>query len=57
VLLQGVDEVAFPFDSFMPQSVIDLFYRLNSSTFLGTTSPEDAVAQLQAANEAELSNR
>lgn len=57
VQLQEVDQVVFPFDSVMPQPVIDLFYRLNASTFLGTTSPEDAAAQLQAANETELSGR
>ena len=49
--------VVFPFDSVMPQSVIDLFYRLNASVFLGQTSPADAVAQLQAANEQELASR
>ena len=38
----------------MPQSVIDLFYRLNATVFTGQTTPEDAVAQLQAAYEAEM---
>ena len=37
----------------MPQSVIDLFYWLNASVFLGTVTPEDAAAQLQAAYDAE----
>jgi len=37
----------------MPQSVIDLYYRLDASTFLGTTAPKDAVKQLQSALDAE----
>jgi ABC-type glycerol-3-phosphate transport system substrate-binding protein len=45
--------IVFPFDNVMPQSVIDLYYRLDASTFLGTTSPKDAVKQLQAALTAE----
>ncbi len=49
--------VVFPFDSVMPQSVIDLFYRVNASTFLGKTSAQDAADQLQAANEKELADR
>ena len=51
--LQEIDQLVYPFDNVMPQSVIDLFYRVNASTFLGTTTPEDAVSQLQAALEAE----
>lgn len=47
--LTEVETKVYPFDNVMPQAVIDLFYRLNASTFLGTTSPEDAVSQLQAA--------
>lgn len=39
----------YPFDNVMPQDVIDLFYRLNASVFLGNTSPADATRQLQAA--------
>lgn len=45
--------VVFPFDNVMPQSVIDLYYRLDASTFLGTTTPKDAVKQLQSALDAE----
>jgi ABC-type glycerol-3-phosphate transport system substrate-binding protein len=41
--------VTYPFDNVMPQEVIDLYYRLNASTFLGTTTPKDAVQQLQSA--------
>jgi raffinose/stachyose/melibiose transport system substrate-binding protein len=49
----SADAVVFPFDNVMPQSVIDLFYRLNATVFTGQTTPEDATAQLQAAYEAE----
>lgn len=49
--------VVFPFDSVMPQSVIDLFYRVNASTFLDKTTPQDAADQLQAANEKEIADR
>jgi ABC-type glycerol-3-phosphate transport system substrate-binding protein len=48
-LLTETETKVYPFDNVMPQAVIDLFYRLNASTFLGTTTPEDAAAQLQAA--------
>lgn len=51
--LTEVDQLVYPFDNVMPQSVIDLFYRLNASVFLGTVTPEDAAAQLQAAHDAE----
>lgn len=51
--LTEVDQLVYPFDNVMPQSVIDLFYRLNASVFLGTVTPEDAAAQLQAAYDAE----
>lgn len=37
----------YPFDNLMPVPVIDLFYRLNASAFVGQTTPEDVVAQLQ----------
>lgn len=50
----AADAVVYPFDNVMPQSVIDLFYRLNATVFTGQTTPEDAVAQLQAAYEAEM---
>lgn len=51
--LQEIETLVYPFDNVMPQAVIDLFYRLNASVFLGTVTPEDAVAQLQAAFDAE----
>lgn len=51
--LQTTEQLVYPFDNVMPNSVIDLFYRLNASVFLGTVTPEDAVAQLQAAYDAE----
>ncbi len=54
---ESTDGVVFAFDSVMPQAVIDLFYRLNAAVFLGTVTPADAVAQLQAANELEISQR
>lgn len=54
---ESTDGVVFAFDSVLPQSVIDLFYRLNAAVFLGTVTPEDAVAQLQAANELEIGQR
>jgi len=47
--LANVDDVVYPFDNVMPSSVIDLFYKLNASVFLGGTSPEDAVQQLSDA--------
>jgi raffinose/stachyose/melibiose transport system substrate-binding protein len=46
--------VVYPFDNVMPQSVIDLYYRLDASTFLGKTSPKDATGQLQAALDQEI---
>jgi ABC-type glycerol-3-phosphate transport system substrate-binding protein len=55
--LPDIDNVVFPFDSVMPQSVIDLFYRVNASTFLNQVTPEDAASQLQDANQQELANR
>lgn len=45
--------IVYPFDNVMPQSVIDLYYRLCASVFLGTTTPKSAVDQLQAALDAE----
>lgn len=47
--LKEVGDLIYPFDNVMPQAVIDLFYRVNASVFLGTMTPEDAVAQLQQA--------
>ncbi|MFC0678781.1 ABC transporter substrate-binding protein [Lysobacter korlensis] len=52
--LKTADAVVFPFDNVMPQGLIDLFYRVNATTFLGTTSPEDAVSQLADLGESEL---
>lgn len=40
--------VAYPFDTVMPQPVIDLFYRVNAAVFTGQQTAEDAVTQLQA---------
>lgn len=51
--LQEIDQFIYPFDNVMPQAVIDLFYRVNATTFLGTTTPQDAVTQLQSALDAE----
>ncbi len=50
------DAVVYPFDNVMPQSVIDLFYRLNATVYTGQTTPEDAVSQLQEAYKAEKSD-
>lgn len=47
--LQQMDAIVFPFDSVMPQSVIDSYYRANTTVFLGTQTPEEAVEQLQTA--------
>nr|WP_246311647.1 extracellular solute-binding protein [Leifsonia naganoensis] len=47
--LATVKTRVFPFDNVMPQSVIDLFYKVNATTFLGTTTPQDALSQLQSA--------
>ncbi|BDI24030.1 ABC transporter substrate-binding protein [Herbiconiux sp. L3-i23] len=47
------EEVVYPFDNVMPQSVIDLFYRLNNTVYTGQTNPEDAVQQLQDAYDSE----
>ncbi|CAN7459255.1 extracellular solute-binding protein [Microbacterium sp. LjRoot45] len=52
--VSSTDAVVYPFDNVMPQSVIDLFYRLNATVYTGQTTPEDAVSQLQDAYEAEL---
>ncbi|MBN9308372.1 ABC transporter substrate-binding protein, partial [Devosia sp.] len=41
-------KTVYPFDNIMPQPVIDLFYRVNATTFTGQQTAEDAVAQLQA---------
>jgi len=46
-------ETVYPFDNVMPQSVIELFYKVNAQVFTGAMSAEDGVAQLQAAYDAE----
>ncbi|MET0589952.1 MAG: extracellular solute-binding protein [Naasia sp.] len=48
------ENVVYPFDNVMPQSVIDLFYKLNATVYTGSTTPEDAVTQLQAAYDSEF---
>lgn len=47
--LLSIDQIVFPLDSVMPQPVIDLYYRLNNTTFLGNQAAADAVQQLQTA--------
>ncbi|TFV81660.1 carbohydrate ABC transporter substrate-binding protein [Microbacterium sp. dk485] len=47
------DEVVYPFDNVMPQSVIDLFYKVNATVYTGQTTPEDAAQQLQDAYDSE----
>lgn len=56
-LQEASDGVVFAFDSVMPQATIDLFYRVNAGVFLGTITPEDAVAQLKASYEQEIANQ
>jgi ABC-type glycerol-3-phosphate transport system substrate-binding protein len=56
-LAESTDGIVFAFDSVLPQSVIDLFYRVNAGVFLGNITPQDAVDQLQAANQQEISQR
>lgn len=56
-LSESTDGIVFAFDSVMPQSVIDLFYRVNAGVFLGNITPQDAADQLQAANQMEISQR
>jgi raffinose/stachyose/melibiose transport system substrate-binding protein len=53
-LQAATDGIVFAFDSVMPQATIDLFYRLNAGVYLGSITPEDAVAQLQASYEQEI---
>lgn len=55
-LAVSTDGITFAFDSVMPQATIDLFYRVNAGVFSGAISPADAVAQLKASYEAEISN-
>lgn len=56
-LAVATDGVTFAFDSVMPQATIDLFYRVNAGVFLGSITPEDAVAQLKASYETEIANQ
>lgn len=56
-LAKATDGVVFAFDSVMPQATIDLFYRVNAGVFLGSITPEDAVAQLAASYETEIANQ
>ncbi len=56
-LADATDGVTFAFDSVMPQATIDLFYRVNAGVFLGTITPQDAVAQLKASYESEIANQ
>ncbi|MCY7412148.1 MAG: extracellular solute-binding protein [Salinibacterium sp.] len=56
-LALATDGVTFAFDSVMPSATIDLFYRMNAGVFLGSITPEDAVAQLKASYEAEIVNQ
>ncbi len=56
-LALATDGVTFAFDSVMPQATIDLFYRVNAGVFLGSITPEDAVAQLKASYESEIANQ
>jgi len=56
-LALATDGVVFAFDSVMPQATIDLFYRVNAGVFLGSITPEDAVAQLKASYETEIANQ
>lgn len=52
--LTTVDDVVYPFDNVMPSPVIDLFYKVNASVFLGSTPPADAVSQLNDAYQAAI---
>ena len=54
-LAASTDGITFAFDSVMPQATIDLFYRVNSGVFSGAITPADAVAQLKASYEEEIS--
>jgi raffinose/stachyose/melibiose transport system substrate-binding protein len=56
-LAEATDGVTFAFDSVMPQATIDLFYRVNAGVFIGSITPEDAVAQLKASYETEIANQ
>ncbi len=56
-LAQSTDGVVFALDSVMPQATIDVFYRVNSGVYLGSITPEDAVAQLKASYEQEIANQ
>jgi raffinose/stachyose/melibiose transport system substrate-binding protein len=55
--LKTTENITFPFDNVMPQAVIDSFYKANATTFLGTTTADDALAQLKQTFETETANR
>lgn len=55
-LAESTDGLTFAFDSVMPQATIDLFYRVNAGVFAGSITPADAVAQLKASYEQEISD-
>ncbi len=56
-VLKSRRPVVYGFDSVMPQSVIDLFYKLNNAAFLGTMSPSEVAQALETQNRIEISNR
>lgn len=56
-MLKNENNIVYPFDNVMPQAVIDLFYKVNATTFLGKTTPAEAVKQLQASYEKEIVNK
>ncbi len=44
-------ETIYPFDNIMPQTINDLFYRMNASVFTGRSTPQAAADDLQAENQ------
>jgi raffinose/stachyose/melibiose transport system substrate-binding protein len=46
--IKTTKNVVYPFDNVMPQATIDLFYKLNATVLLGTTTPASAAKQLEA---------
>jgi raffinose/stachyose/melibiose transport system substrate-binding protein len=55
--LKTTENITFPFDNVMPQAVIDAFYKANATTFLGTTTPEQAVEQVSTTFATETANK
>ncbi|NEN04745.1 extracellular solute-binding protein [Diaminobutyricibacter tongyongensis] len=47
--LKKIDNRVYPFDNVMAQPVIDQFYKVNATTFLGTTTPKQAVSTIEQA--------